>query len=291
MIKLITILALLFSTLANAQCGNIIRTNEIADILPLVDDETIVLFDMDDTLTDSTISLGTGAWRQYIRKKIAEYEKQKEYSWKGKNLHDVLAFYVALHVPVKPVQEETLTIIEKLQKKKIPTFVLTGRGKVKWYSTDIPGTDRLTLHQLRSAGYRFQTSDNFDKVSDFAEGVFFTSGKDKGDFLDEDVFPVMNSHFSKIVFVDDKLDQVESVLTRIGNIKAVTGVYYSRAQSEHKDFDPVVATIQLQQLLDHNKVLTDKEALEIKSKMGQVDPDAYFFKFLDHLDISKIKLN
>lgn len=50
----------LFSILINCRlflCGEIIQIERISDILSAVETDTLVLFDMDDTLTDSTSSL------------------------------------------------------------------------------------------------------------------------------------------------------------------------------------------------------------------------------------------
>lgn len=291
MFKIVSLFLLLFFKLNAQECASIIQTNDLQTILPVIDEETVVLWDMDDTLTDSTISLGTGAWRQYIRKKIAEYEKVKVARWNGANLHDILVFYVALNVPVKPVQPEALSMIETLQKKNIKTFVLTGRGKLKWYSSQIPNADKLTFRQLKQAGYRFDltsVSPGMKQSEYFADGVYFVSGKDKGDFLVENVFPLVD--FKNIVFIDDKWDQVVSVEKACKAGRKVKGVYYTRAQEEHKDFDPVIATIQLERLLDDNKVISDQEAAEIKCRLGDVKADDYFFKFLDRLNVTKIHL-
>lgn len=279
----------------SAYSNNIIETENMKDLPSLVDAQTVVFLNLDDTLNDSTITLGSGAWRQYIRKKIPEYEKQKGSRWSDLNLHDALTFYVSSNIPFKAVQPETPGIIKELQDKNIPVFVLTGRGKDLWYSTDIKGVDTLAFRQLERSGYDFNKGipSSFDKIDPqyYAKGVFFSAGEDKGEFLEKEVFRPANFYPKKVVFVDDKhegLESVQKLMKKLG-VRDFQGVHYTRAKKEHKDFDPIVATIQLQELLNNGKVLSDKEALEIKAKMQVTDPDEFFFKFLDTVDVDQLK--
>ena len=274
--------------------AEIIEIQKIDEILPQIEStNTLILFDMDDTLTDSTISLGSGAWRKYIRQKIADYETEHGNPWGGIDLHDQLTLYVARKVAVQPVETQLPQVIADLQNKGIPVFVFTARGKNKWYSTDVEGINSLTEQQLTTAGFNFGLTVvppelQAMNTSYFGNGVIYTSPVKKGAFFQE-LLAQTNYCPSKLVFVDDKIDQVVSMdeAAKALGIPFV-GFWYTRAETEHKNFDPIVATIQLKQLLEQGKVMGEAEALVIKEQIQVMDADLFFNEFLDHLDLSNL---
>lgn len=282
----------IFSTSAQSE---IIQIQKIEDISSTIDSpHTLVLFDMDDTLTDSTISLGSGAWRKYIRKKIEDYEKQYGSKCSDEDLHDLLTFYVANRVPVKPVEELLPQVVADLQTKGIPVFVFTARGKSKWYSTDLEGIQNLTTRQLETAGYHFELSKLPPKLQaidpkTYENGVIYSSPLKKGLFL-KNLLKKTDYQPSKIIFIDDKLDQVQSMEEAALGLKIpFVGFWYTRADKEHQNFDSMIATIQLIELMNHERILDDAEALSIKKQIGNIDADMFFYYFLDQLCTHKIK--
>jgi hypothetical protein len=268
--------------------ADIIETHNIEDILPAIESvDTLVLFDMDDTLTDSTISLGTGAWRKYVREKVAEYEKQygKPCELKGVNLHDFLTSLVALKVPVKPVEEAIPKLIYDLQSGGIPIFVLTARGKSKWYSWDTEGIDALTDKQLLNAGLDFSKTIlpfELEKVDStfYSNGVFYSSPLKKGAFLKK-LLNETGYRPAKIVFIDDKLDQLQSMERAAKELGiSFAGFLYTHADKVHQNFDPSIATIQLMYLFYGDLIIDDSIASVKIEQMKIEDPDSLFQIFL-----------
>lgn len=277
-----------FFSFVNAE---IIEIQNISEILPAIESvDTLVLFDMDDTLTDSTISLGTGSWRKYIRSNIEEYQQKYGSRWGNIDLHDKLTSIVANKVPVKAVEDQMPQLVASLQSTGIPVFVFTARGKSKWYATEIDGVDRLTRNQLLYAGFDFARTQVPQKLksmgSFYADGVIFSSPLKKGLFLKK-LLQETGYQPKKIVFIDDKRDQVESMekATQELGIPFV-GFWYTRADQEHENFDPFVTTIQLKRLLETGEILTDEQASRLKGY--NCDPDQFFKAFLDKIDPSKI---
>lgn len=271
-----------------APVGAVIDTiQNINDILPSIDSvNMIVFFDMDDTLTDSTVSLGSGAWRKFIRQKIADYESEYGKRWDSVNLHDELTLRVARQIPVKPVESGIPAVITELQNNGISVFVLTARGKSKWYSTDVEDIDLLTHQQLLDAGFDFSLSilppelQSMDS-SFYDEGVIYSSPLKKGALLKK-LVEETGYRPSKIVFIDDKMDQVQSMEEAAKDLGIpFVGFWYTRADENHLNFDPIVATLQLMQLLMGEKVMDDQEALLFKERSQLSDPDLFFKLFLD----------
>ncbi len=286
---LLVILLNIFSFLS----AEIVEINDIKEILPSIKEDSLVLFDMDDTLTDSSISLGNGAFRQYIRKQIADYEKKYGSHWDKKNVHDVLTFYVASKVPVVPVEEALPGVVSDLQARNIPVFVFTARGVTKWYSSEFKDADQLTFMQLNTAGYDFSASfqpQGYDKIpaNSFKNGVLFASGMKKGSFI-EYLIKTTGNRPSHVVFIDDKRDQVESVdkkLTELG-IPSVSFLY-KHAEANNSKTDPVVTTLQLSTLINQGIILNDEKANEMKESLKVEYGDKFFFEFLDSLSLDQL---
>ncbi len=265
--------------------AKIIETTEIKDILNEIDEQTLVLFDMDDTLTDSTISMGSGIWRQYMRKQLVpEYDIRSD-----QNPHDILAHRAASEVPVKPVEEDLVPLIHDLQSRQIAVFCLTKRGHQRWYSSTIEGIDLLSKQQLHSIGIDFSRSqlpDAFRHLDTtlFYHGIFLASGTNKGPFL-ENILNKTGYLPAKVIFVDDKMDDVKSVEETLNAMGIPNACYwYHRADSDRKNFNPLIASIQLQALLNDQRVPNDEEALNISEESAISDPDAYFMSIIKSLD-------
>lgn len=274
--SLATLLSLLYAL--NAK---IIETTEIKDILEEIDEDTLVLFDMDDTLTDSSISLGTGAWRQYVRAQISSNYDTKA----PENPHDIMAHAAAQNIPVRPVEPDIVPLIEDLQERRIAVFCLTGRGYSMWYSTPIEGIGQMSVRQLDSIEIDFTDTivpKPFQSIEPTVlyHGVFLTSGTKKGPFL-EKLFQETGYRPTKVVFIDDKLEEnksVESTLDKLGIANVC--VWYHRAQANNREFNPLIASLQLEAFLNDQTILSDAEAKEKADTMKEIDPDEFFKRLI-----------
>jgi len=232
--------------------GRIVKIENINDILSEIEPETLVLFDMDDTLTDSSISLGSGKWRDYLRETFP-------------SLHDRLTHHVANTVSVTPIEENTPALVQGLQKQNIAVFVLTARGQEYWYSTPISNIDVLTNKQLKSAGFDFSltvlpSAFAFLSSPHFKAGIIYSHPHKKGPFLKK-LLKGLNYTPKKIVFIDDKKFQVESIeeAFKDSTIETVS-FWYTHADQKHSSFNPAIAALQLKSLLCDKKILSDAEA-------------------------------
>ncbi|HEY5235267.1 MAG TPA: DUF2608 domain-containing protein [Rhabdochlamydiaceae bacterium] len=271
-------LALLLPSLLRA---DIIETNNIEDVYPHVEEGTIVFLGMTDTISDSVLSLGSKPWRHYIRRNVRKIQELDE----AGNLHDQWTFYVAASIPVKPVQKEIVEWIDTLQKNNTPVFCLTGRGRSVWYATVVDQVDNFTDFQLKSMGIDLKKSkvpEELQKADPqlFHNGVFYTDPYTKGGFIDK-ILQETGYQPKKIVVVDDQWHQLQSVeekLTEAG-IPHVC-VLYQRAEKERKNFNPVIALLQLESLFEKGIPLYEDEAVE-KAKTETTTADELFKKLVD----------
>lgn len=254
----------------NAQ---IIKTSNIQDIREEIVDNTLVLFNIAEVLMDTETSVGTQAWRKFIRVRL------------DSKLHDELSLFVFENVPPKSPQTSIPKLISELQSQEIMTLAFTSRGRNEWYTSQIPNIDLITEKLLLQIGIDFsQTHLNKELLllpslfSDFyhAGVIYATNTKDKGKLLLE-ILEKTGYRPSKIVFVDDKVDSLIAVEKTLNSLNIpFVGYAYSRTSQDHINFDPFVANIQLDWLITF-EVLTDDEANEIKNEQYlNIDLQQYF---------------
>lgn len=257
----------------------VIQTDDIQVIKKEVSTDTLVLLNIAEVLMDTETSLGTQAWRKYIRKRL------------DTKTHDELSLYVFKNVPPKVPDPSTPSLIKEMQEQGVPVFAFTSRGRHEWYSTQVPDIDMMTEKLLNTMHIDFsktQLPKELEGIEQhfaeyFHEGIFYTTNNlDKGELLTR-IFEKMNYKPKKIVFVDDKeesLRNVEEEMDRWG-IEFV-GFAYNRTGKQHAAFDPRIAHIQLETLLDKAMIINDQEASEILEEKGNpVDSELYFIKILE----------
>ncbi len=271
-------LGLLLPSLLRAE---FIETTNIKDVYPHVEEGTIVLLGMTDTISDSVLSLGSKPWRQYIRRNVREIQDLDE----AGNLHDQWTYYVATKIPVKPVQKEIVEWINTLQKNETPVFCLTGRGRSVWYTSIVDQVDNFTDFQLKSLGIDLKKSkvpEELQKADSqlFHNGVFYTDPYTKGDFIDK-ILQETGYQPKKVIIVDDKWHELQSAhekLTEAG-IPHLCALY-QRAEKERKNFNPLVAMLQLESLFEKGVSLLENEAIE-KAKSEKTTADELFKKLVE----------
>ncbi len=260
--------------LADCLTAQIIKTSSIQDIREEITDNTLVLFNIAEVLMDTETSLGTQAWRKFIRVRL------------DSKLHDELTLFVFENVPPKCPEPSTPQLINELQSEGIVTLAFTSRGRNEWYASQVPNVDLITEKLLLQIGIDFSKTQLSEELlllpSLFAEfyhaGVIYaTNTREKGELLLE-IFERTGYRPSKIVFVDDKVDSLIAVEKTPSSLNIpFVGYAYSRTSKDHANFDPLVANIQLDWLITYGKVLTDAEAIEIKNEQYlNTDLSQYF---------------
>lgn len=277
--KMILILSLFFSSLLQA---DILEINQIDDIRPYVTQNGLYLFDIDDTLIDNPFCLGTSPWRQWVKSKLPKYNINFV-------LYDALTLFIAKNAPYKTVEPSTAHLIADLQNEGHAVFAFTARGRSQWYTTNIEGVDRFTQEQLQHAGIDFRNTQIPEELKSleatyFWEGIIFAQHIKKGDLL-KHLFKDLKYNPSLIIFVDDKLDQVQSVEAAVKEAGIpFMGFWYRRSEFDRKDFNPMATNVQLEALLLQREIINDEVALEL-AKTKNMDPIAYFKEIFGGIDI------
>lgn len=265
--------------------ADIKEITQLDDIRPYIVKNGLYLFDIDDTLIDNPFSLGAPPWRAWVKPKLPKDATPFV-------LFDGLSLYIAKHASYKPVEPTTPALIEDLQKGGNAAFAFTARGRSQWYTTDIPGVDEFTEEQLRGAGIDFSKTEvppelQALEAAYFYNGIIFAQHIKKGDLL-KHLFKDLNYQPDLIVFVDDKLDQVQSVEAALkGSGIPFMGFWYRRSEVDRANFNPMVANVQLEHLLTSGEIVPDDKALEL-SKSIQESPEAYLKQILNSVNLEML---
>lgn len=259
-----------------------VETYDILDLAPVIHaahhkDHTLILFDIDDTLLDSPISLNSGPWITYYWKNAPRLLPEKM------PIIEELMWYISKSIPNIAVDSFTAPLISACQKNPLTIpLAFTARPIYKKHIDGI----KVTADQLLNVNINFSLTDYptcLAKHPSFHAGIIFTSGKMKGDFLQH--FLASTGYLpSRILFIDDKLDQIQSVEKAMqeAGIK-VDCFWYKRAASKRPAFDLQLANIQLEYLLKHQLIINDEVAaiLMTTEKYASVPADDFLKQLIE----------
>jgi FMN phosphatase YigB (HAD superfamily) len=277
----------LFSLAGSAQDASVAGIESMTQIAGSQPAGTIYFFDIDDTIFDSPCMLGSKAWRKYI----AEATKNDfTHNWR-----DVLSLFLARNHPVETVESITSQFVQKLQMEGYAVFGLTARERKRWYDTPTDGIDLLTANQLESVGINFSNTfiDEAYPYScltddpEYFNGIFFADVESKGEYLLK-LFKNAPQLPEKVIFIDDKKSQVESVAAALNQLGIIYECYwYSATDKKAGRFDPLVANIQLYYfwLSGGTRALSDAEAASIAEQYPERNAE-YYLQLLMHCLVS-----
>lgn len=261
--------------------AKIIETHRLADILTEVDRDTIIFFDIDDTLINSPYMLGNSSWWRYFVATLLNANINK-----GTPEIYQLVKKIINKIPMVLIESDTAEHIKNLQMQDILTFGLTARKINNEYSQP----HGLGTHEhLKSVGINFTFTPLPKPLDDttkrfFSYGIIFTDHQKKGPFL-QNFLNNMSLRPAKIVFIDDQLDQLYSVKNSVESMGIqFVGYRYGKLDNLHANFNPLIANIQLEALIKNDQLISDEEALSIAQKNPGLDNDYFMNELIKTLE-------
>ena len=235
-----------FKSVPRPSC-TILESKAIESVLEHAKDcNTMVIFDIDNTLVHTNQDLGSDPWAYWFVK-----ERLKE----GMMPRQALAYmfdvfrHVHSHIQVYPVEEKTVNIVQQLKDRDIPTICLTGRQSAM---IDV------TQEQMKKTGFNFNSPECLMKQLtvkmkhpvEMANGIICGGMNEKGDVLAK-IFQTLNFKAPEsIVFIDDRQNCINSLSKHCSdNNIAYTGLRYGFMDHVVAQFDPQKAQQQLEELL------------------------------------------
>lgn len=239
--------------------GTVVEKNKIADVMAGLDRDTLVVFDIDNTILETTQTFGSDAWYYTTRDRWISEGMNKD---EAKNKIHSQWMEIQKFTSVKAVEPITPKLIKQAQDQGIKVIALTARP---FELMD------LTPKLLASIGVDLSrnsiSSKDFDIKSQggdakYRKGIIFCGGlkSDKGLILN-DILKKLKLSPKKIVFIDDKKNNVEAV------DKALTSkglececVRYGAADKTYKEYNQAIADVESEFF---GKVLSDDAAKAI----------------------------
>lgn len=276
----------LIASMHQAADASIVMTSSIEDILLEATPGTLVLFDIDQTLIDSTTTLGSGHWNKFLKKKIADGK------YFHSNLYDEVTQYVTKNAMFKPVEDAIPSVIQALQNSSVTAMGFSEKDKIEWFPTYVERIDELTRQQLNQAGIFLEQTvlpKNFNKLnpsSPFSPslGIFFASQIPRDQFLIA-LFSIFSYTPDKVIFVDDKMKHVQKVAQALDDSEIPNVCYYyPLVEWQSPAFDSTIGIIQLKKLVDECYIPSDEEAARIRGSFAESDADTVLDNLLQYLD-------
>lgn len=242
--------------------ATIIETRTIEHILPVIDEDTWVVVDLDNTTFEGKQALGHTEW--FYDKAYAMMRED------GITLDEATRkcypewIEIQKICPVKHLEEAFISSLIELQKRGIVVMALTHRQ---------PSLAEATLRQLNSLGLDFHDSapakHSFSVPSEtptlYTQGVLFTGEFNKKGEIFVYFLSIINHRPKKVVFIDDKRSHVEEVKTALSKHGIdYIGFHYTATQHVEKVYDPEVAEFQRKYI---NTIMSN-EAASLLMKHG-----------------------
>lgn len=275
-----SVLFLILTLFNSTVSAKIIETSDISDIHYSIEKNTLVLFDIDDTIMDAVIDLSSGGWIEYFWVTAHTHIPEKM------EIVEKMMWHATLHIPVAPIDTYIPKLIVKLQNSAdVLTLAFTARDGTLTDDTK----ENITALQLKTLGIDFSKSNfpkQFNAHSSFQQGIIFSASEPKGPHLKE-VLKAADHLPAKIVFVDDKFRQVQSVDLAMAEMGIPCDCYwYRRAEQKRKDFDPILALIQYEYFICHDILLSNAEAGALKKFYTEKKPFEFLRELIEHYEMN-----
>ena len=222
----------------------------IGQVRPLVTPETLVVFDIDDTLLHTTQMFGSSIWFE------ESYNLQKT----PESIQLLIELSEAAQVAtgVVAMEPKTADEIQLLQKSGACVMAMTSR------SSNIRET---TARQLRLLAIDFTRASPTSVLftlqhipsSSFVDGVLFTSGGHKGQALKEFLRQIQRMP-AKIIYLNDRRGPLEEAASSLSSVTEYIGLRYQPADMLRKKYDPAIAEIEQRRFT----LLSDAEAITLR---------------------------
>lgn len=244
------IILFIFIIFSSNNFALIIESNKLSSVLEHIGPlNTLVIFDIDNTLAHPTEELSSDEWFCHmVETKLAQgfdYITSVYYALPS-------AYYAQFNVPLEPTEPYIPELIAYLVDNGIAVMALSTRSLF---------IAERSLEQLDNINITFFIPgiDPHDLVLPmtypcfYKRGILFSGNNDKGEVLSR-FFDIMNYHPEKVIFIDDKMKYLLSVEKALQDHQITfVGIRYSGCDERVKNFDPSKSDEQWYALKEKNR--------------------------------------
>lgn len=251
--------------------------HDIADELQKIDQNTVVVFDVDEVLITSRDHFFHPQVESFVLELVKKEMALTTSKDEQKALEDKLSLSLIQTERIL-IENDSPQLLNALLKKGVKVVALTSFPTGKFGK--IPALERLRIDQLKSFGINFYSKNTprheFTEISKpsippplYEDGILFSRGYSKGEvliaFLD-----FIKWKPSKVIFIDDLYANHENMMRSL-NARTILyqGYRYSGVDLPENKIDKEVIEWQFSTLLKQNKWVSHeqaKQALDIKCK-------------------------
>jgi len=271
MISLLTVIVTCTGCQLLSTITEIDSLKQASSVLDAADNDTLVVFDIDETLTLPDIRFqklfiaseaGKHFWDELVKHKDSQKDPEKYL--------ELITSKIIAKTPNQLVEPITVDIIRKLQAKGVKVIALTD-APVSSYGID-PSVPKSRWQNLNFVGIDFSASFSQETIELtsltskkglhplYYKGIILTDMISKGEcliaFLDSIKWTP-----KKIIFFDDKAKKVESVRDEVEKRKIpFKGYIYKGVEKLPHVIDEAVLAEQWRHIKEHDEFISDTEA-------------------------------
>jgi hypothetical protein len=259
MLLRIALVLSIFCVSSVAMEAKVIETQFIDDVVPLIDEDTWFLVDLDNCMFQGAQALGHANWF---------YDELQQRMQKGMSREEAIRDAYPIWIKtqklckIKPLETNFVPALVMLQAKGVVIMGLTHRQ---------PSVADSTIQQVNSLGFDFLKTAPSKEIFSvpaptptlYSQGVLFVGDYNKKNDVFEPFLSLLGRKPKKIVFIDDKRKNVEELerLTNYGieyigvhytAIEHVEPVYVREiAEFQYKIMNQIISNEAAQILMDH----------------------------------------
>lgn len=223
--------------------ANIVEMKHFREINSYIDStETLIVFDIDNTLLEANGHLGSVAWGDYVASDLESKGISKE---EAQEVVSVLWRAVQPHISVKPVDREAAAVIRDIQGCKVKMMCLTARTPQEVTHT-LKQLDSIGIDMKVMAPVKEDTEINtLNRLAYYTHGILFATPLNKKSEVFTAFVKRHKLPFKKVVFVDDKLHHVQDMKEALSQegIECIP-IHFTGADEHVRQFDPAAAELQ-----------------------------------------------
>lgn len=256
MFRIITTLAVTLSCLFTTASAEIIETQYMQQLLNHVTPQTLIIFDIDNTIMRPTQQLGSDQWFNH-RRAVHQNAGASKYEALEAALSEWMAVQSITRMQL--CEEQTQEIIADLQNEGFTVMGLTTRG-LGLSTTTIHQLKKLDVDLIKTAPAKHDIFFDNKQGTLFRHGILFTAGSDKGTAL-EKFLELAKVKPEAILFINDKACNLAPV-ARFCKEQSIPfkGLRYGFLDEWVNSFRKDAAAIQW---LTFGQILGDNEAVEL----------------------------
>lgn len=253
--------------------SQVLDSQSIRDILKLITHESWVILDLDNTVMESLLELGSDQWFTKLIEHACHHMPENTTS----AVALVITIYQAVqhHIQTQAVEPEVVNLIKALQDVGIPVLALTARDH-SLIETTFRQLDEIGIDFSKNQhGHRPTVSlgNNPKNAATYHGGIIFCNGNDKGECLSA-FLEKCTKHPRHVVMVDDKQKHLSHVRTAVEALQIrFDGLRYGLLDTKVKNIDMKKAHAQLIHLKDKlpSPIQDAIDKLQINSSSAAAD--------------------